>query len=75
MYSDPNNNYVISFKEQTPLKLIKMIMPDILAKGGDYTVDTVVGSREVIDAGGRVELLKFHDGYSSTTYVDKIKKH
>ena len=52
-----------------------MIMPDILAKGGDYTVDTVVGSREVIDAGGRVELLKFHDGYSSTTYVDKIKKH
>lgn len=68
-------DYVISFKEQTPLKLIKMIMPDILVKGGDYTVDTVVGSREVIDAGGRVELLKFHDGYSSTTYVDKIKKH
>ena len=68
-------DYVVSFKEQTPLKLIKMIMPDILAKGGDYTVDTVVGSREVIDAGGRVELLKFHDGYSSTTYVDKIKKH
>lgn len=68
-------DYVVSFKEQTPLKLIKMIMPDILVKGGDYTLDTVVGSNDVIDAGGKVELLKFHDGYSSTTYVDKIKKH
>jgi|TARA_B110000263_G_C15188749_1_gene455040 rfaE bifunctional protein nucleotidyltransferase chain/domain len=68
-------DYVVSFKEQTPLKLIKMIMPDILVKGGDYTLDTVVGSSEVIDAGGKVELLKFHDGYSSTNYIDKIKKH
>ena len=68
-------DYVVSFKEQTPLKLIKMIMPDILVKGGDYTLDTVVGSKEVIDAGGKVELLKFHDGYSSTNYIDKIKKH
>lgn len=68
-------DYVFSFKEQTPLKLIKMIMPDILVKGGDYTLDNVVGSKEVIDAGGKVELLKFHDGYSSTNYIDKIKKH
>ena len=44
-------DYVVSFKEQTPLKLIKMIMPDILVKGGDYTLDTVVGSNDVIDAG------------------------
>ena len=68
-------DYVVSFKEQTPLKLIKMIMPDILVKGGDYTLDNVVGSKEVIDTGGKVELLKFHDGYSSTNYIDKIKKH
>ena len=67
--------YVVSFNEQTPLKLIKMIMPDILVKGGDYTLDNVVGSKEVIDTGGKVELLKFHDGYSSTNYIDKIKKH
>ena len=44
-------DYVVSFKEQTPLKLIKMIMPDILVKGGDYTLDTVVGSNDVIAAG------------------------
>ena len=68
-------DYVVSFKEQTPLKLIKMIMPDILVKGGDYSLDNVVGSKEVIGAGGKVELLKFHDGYSSTNYIDKIKKH
>ena len=68
-------DYVVSFKEQTPLKLIKMIMPDILVKGGDYTLENVVGSNEVIDTGGKVELLKFHDGYSSTNYIDKIKKH
>ena len=49
-------------------------MPDILVKGGDYTLDNVVGSKEVIGAGGKVELLKFHDGYSSTNYIDKIKK-
>ncbi|HIF29557.1 MAG: D-glycero-beta-D-manno-heptose 1-phosphate adenylyltransferase [bacterium] len=68
-------DYVVSFEEQTPLELIKMIMPDVLVKGGDYTIDTVVGSNQVIDAGGEVTLLKFHDGYSSTNYIDKIKKH
>ena len=68
-------DYVISFEEQTPLELVKLIMPDILVKGGDYTIDNVVGSNEVISAGGEVKLLKFHDGYSSTNYIDKIKKH
>ena len=68
-------DYVISFEEQTPLELVKLIMPDILVKGGDYTVDNVEGLNEVISAGGKVKLLKFHDGYSSTNYIDKIKKH
>jgi|TARA_B100000902_G_scaffold342108_1_gene345959 D-beta-D-heptose 7-phosphate kinase/D-beta-D-heptose 1-phosphate adenosyltransferase len=67
-------DYVVSFEEQTPLELIKIIMPDILVKGGDYTVETVVGASEVIDSGGQVKLLQFHDGYSSTNYIDKIKK-
>ena len=67
-------DYVISFEEQTPLKLIKIIMPDILVKGGDYTVENVVGSSEVIHSGGQVKLLQFHNGYSSTNYIDKIKK-
>ena len=67
-------DYVVSFEEQTPLELIKIIMPDILVKGGDYTVETVVGSSEVIHSGGKVKLLQFHNGYSSTNYIDKIKK-
>lgn len=67
-------DYVISFEEQTPLELIKIIMPDILVKGGDYTVENVVGSSEVIHSGGQVKLLQFHEGYSSTNYIDKIKK-
>ena len=67
-------DYVVSFEEQAPLELIKIIMPDILVKGGDYTVETVVGSSEVIHSGGQVKLLQFHEGYSSTNYIDKIKK-
>ena len=67
-------DYVVSFEEQTPLELIKIIMPDILVKGGDYTVENVVGSSEVIHSGGQVKLLQFHNGYSSTNYIDKIKK-
>ena len=67
-------DYVVSFEEQTPLELIKIIMPDILVKGGDYKIETVVGSSEVIHSGGQVKLLQFHNGYSSTNYIDKIKK-
>ena len=68
-------NYVISFEEKTPLNLIKSIMPDILVKGGDYTIEDVIGAREVIKSGGKVEILDFHPGYSSTHYINQIKKH
>ena len=68
-------DYVISFEEQTPLNLIKSIMPDVLVKGGDYTIEDVVGAREVIKSGGKVEILDFHPGHSSTHYINQIKKH
>ena len=68
-------NYVISFEEKTPLNLIKSIMPDILVKGGDYTIEDVIGAREVIKSGGKVEILDFHPGYSSTHYINQIKKN
>ena len=67
-------DYVISFEEQTPFNLIKSIMPDILVKGGDYTIEDVVGAQEVIENGGKVEILDFHPGYSSTHYINQIKK-
>ena len=66
---------VINFEEQTPLKLIKNILPDILVKGGDYKIEDIVGSEDVIKNGGKVISLDFYEGYSSTKYIKRIKKH
>lgn len=65
---------VIMFEEQTPENLIKDIVPDILVKGGDYNIEDIVGYQTVIQNGGQVKSLSFHDGYSSTNYINKIKK-
>tara|TARA_S200000501_G_scaffold341791_1_gene351424 strand:- start:2400 stop:2861 length:462 start_codon:yes stop_codon:yes gene_type:complete len=64
---------VIIFDEETPKNLIKEILPDILAKGGDYSLNNIVGASTVINNGGKVKILKFHEGYSSSSYIDKIK--
>tara|TARA_Y100001947_G_scaffold75729_1_gene64024 strand:+ start:11257 stop:11721 length:465 start_codon:yes stop_codon:yes gene_type:complete len=66
---------VIKFEEKTPLKLIRAIMPDILVKGGDYKIEDIVGSDEVIKQGGKVIPLGFYEGYSSSKYIKRIKKH
>jgi len=65
---------VIMFEEQTPENLIKDIVPDILVKGGDYNIEDIVGYQIVIQNGGQVKTLSFYDGYSSTNYINKIKK-
>ena len=65
-------DYVIIFDELTPRKIIEKIKPNTLVKGGDYIVDDIVGSKFVIDSGGRVEIVKFLDGYSSSNYIDNI---
>ena len=66
---------VIIFEEQTPENLIKEIKPDILVKGGDYDPKDIIGYKTVIENGGQVKVLGFHDGYSSSNYINKIKKH
>ncbi|BDU71096.1 D-glycero-beta-D-manno-heptose 1-phosphate adenylyltransferase [Mesoterricola silvestris] len=64
---------VVRFEEDTPLELITALQPDILTKGGDYTPETVVG-REVVEArGGRLVLIPFLPGHSSSTIVERIK--
>jgi D-beta-D-heptose 7-phosphate kinase/D-beta-D-heptose 1-phosphate adenosyltransferase len=63
---------VVIFNEETPLELIKMIMPDVLVKGGDYTIKTVVGAKEVIANGGRVEIIPIREGFSTTNIINKI---
>ncbi len=63
---------VTLFEEDTPLELIKIIMPDVLVKGGDYTLEQIVGAKEVIAAGGRVVINPIVPGFSTTSILDKI---
>jgi rfaE bifunctional protein nucleotidyltransferase chain/domain len=63
---------VILFDEDTPLNLINEFQPDVLIKGGDYTIETIVGAQEVLNYGGQVEIIPFLEGYSSTNIIDKI---
>lgn len=65
-------DYVVIFDEDTPLELITALKPKILVKGGDYSPDDVVGKDIVESLGGRVELITFVDGKSTTNIVDKI---
>ena len=65
---------VILFPEDTPINLISTLLPEILAKGGDYEIETIVGHEIVQNNGGQVILVPFVEGFSSTTIIDKIKK-
>lgn len=72
---------VCLFDSDTPLDLISLIKPDVLVKGADYNPDEtdrnhkqyIVGSQEVKAYGGSVEVLEFLDGYSTTSFIEKIK--
>jgi rfaE bifunctional protein nucleotidyltransferase chain/domain len=64
---------IVVFDEDTPLETINSIMPDILVKGGDYTIPQIVGAVEVIANGGAVEVLQFVPGYSSTNIINRIR--
>ncbi|OUW79804.1 MAG: D-glycero-beta-D-manno-heptose 1-phosphate adenylyltransferase [bacterium TMED217] len=62
-------DYVIIFNSETPQDLVKTIMPDVLVKGGDYTINNTIGSNEVISNGGRVEIIPLTDGYSTSSII------
>ncbi len=64
---------VVLFDEDTPLELIEALRPDVLVKGGDYSVETVVGHEVVLAAGGRVEIVPTVHGFSTTNIVKKMK--
>ncbi len=64
---------VVIFEEDTPLELIKSILPDVLVKGGDYTLDQIVGATEVISNGGKVIVNPLVDGFSTTGIIQQIK--
>jgi len=63
---------VVLFDEDTPLELIRRVRPDVLVKGSDYTVETVVGADLVREYGGRVHLAQLMDGYSTTNLMRRM---
>ena len=65
---------VVIFEEATPLELIKAIMPDVMVKGGDYTLEQIVGAKEVMANGGRVVINPIVAGFSTTGIIEMIKK-
>lgn len=65
---------VIIFEEDTPLSLITALLPDVLIKGGDYTVEQIAGSKEVIANGGRVVINPILEGFSTTSLIEQMKK-
>ena len=64
---------VVIFEEDTPLELIKLIKPNVLVKGGDYTLDTIVGASEVIANNGEVKIIPLEEGFSTTGIINKMK--
>jgi len=65
---------VVVFEENTPLELIKIILPDVIVKGGDWKPEQIVGSDIVLSNGGEVKSLAFKEGYSTTSIEEKIRK-
>ncbi len=63
---------VILFDQDTPLDLIKMLAPDILVKGGDYNISSIVGAPEVQAYGGKVAIIPLEEGYSTTRILSGL---
>ncbi len=67
-------DYVVPFEEDTPFKLIKEIAPNVLVKGGDYKPDEVVGADFVKSKGGKLVIIPFVEGFSTTEIIKQILK-
>jgi len=65
---------VVIFDEETPLELIKALMPDVIVKGGDYTEDQIAGAKEVKANGGRVVINPIIEGFSTTGIIKKMSE-
>ncbi|HOY30876.1 MAG TPA: D-glycero-beta-D-manno-heptose 1-phosphate adenylyltransferase [Bacteroidales bacterium] len=66
---------VVIFDEETPKDLIRFIMPDVLVKGNDYTIENIAGSADVLNNGGKVITIDLVKGYSTTLIEKKILKN
>ena len=66
-------NEVYIFDDDTPLELIKLIKPDILVKGGDYTPNEIVGYEEVTSSGGEIKIVPLTPGFSTTSIIENMR--
>lgn len=66
---------IVPFDEDTPLKLIETILPDVLVKGSDYQKSNIIGAEIVEEHGGKVELIHLVPGYSTTELIKRIKSN
>jgi len=67
-------DYLLSFREETPLRIISSLLPDILVKGGDWKPHQVIGKKEVEEAGGKVVIVPYRRGCSSSALLKKIAR-
>lgn len=65
-------DWVVPFSEDTPARLIELVSPNILVKGGDYKVHEIAGSDHVLGSGGEVIIVPFSDGFSTSSMLDRI---
>lgn len=64
---------VVIFDHDTPLELVRALRPDVLVKGGDYTVETIVGAADVQAWGGRVAVIPLTPGQSTTSIIERLR--
>ena len=65
---------VVVFPEDTPLALVKVLRPDVIVKGGDYSEDTIVGATEVTAWGGKVVVVPLTPGHSTTNIIKRLSE-
>ena len=65
-------DFVVSFSEDTPARLIEALAPDVLVKGGDYAVEQIAGHESVLARGGDVRVLEFVDGHSTSGLIERL---
>ena len=67
-------DYVVVFSEDTPYALIRAVQPDVLVKGGDWTIDRIVGADIVVARGGVAKSIPFATGYSTTELINRARR-
>ena len=64
---------VYTFENDTPLKLILLVRPDVIVKGGDYVAEDIVGYKEIVDWGGKVKIIPITPGFSTTSIIENMR--